>query len=127
VAEAHRHDCKMVQETLESIPVKRPAPPPTTPQGICLDTGDDDDEIREWLAEFGCTAHIGAWGEEANALQQDAGCRAGGGSWNARIVGGIASGACCSAGTRTCAPIWGFCIWSVLMSRIDKLAYWDSL
>jgi putative transposase len=76
VAGAHRHDCKMVRETLESIPVKRPAPPPTTPQGMCLDTGDDDDEVRDWLAEFGCTAHIGAWGEEANALQQDAGCRA---------------------------------------------------
>ena len=57
-------------------PPRAPAPPPTTPQGMCLDTGDDDDEVRDWLAEFGCTAHIGAWGEEANALQQDSGCRA---------------------------------------------------
>ena len=32
----------------------------------------------------------------------------GGGSWSARIVGWIAAGACLSAGTRQCAPIWGF-------------------
>jgi putative transposase len=68
---ANRHDVKMVRETIEHIPVKRPAPTPTTPQGICLDTGDDDDEVRDLLAEFGFTAHIRARGEEAKALKQD--------------------------------------------------------
>ena len=73
---ANRHDCKMVRETIESIPVKRPAPTPALPQGMCLDKGYDDDEVRDLLAEFGFTAHIRARGEEAKALQQDAGFRA---------------------------------------------------
>ena len=76
VAGANRHDCKRVRETSERIPVKRPAPTPTTPQGMCWDTGDDDDEGRDVLAECGCPAHIRARGEEAKALKQDAGCRA---------------------------------------------------
>jgi putative transposase len=73
---ANRHDFKMVRETIESIPVKRPAPTPATPQGMCLDKGYDSDEVRDLLAEFGFTAHIRARGEEAKALQQDAGFRA---------------------------------------------------
>jgi putative transposase len=73
---AQRHDCKMVRETLESMPVQRPAPTPATPQGMCLDQGDDDDEVRDVRAACGCTAHIRARGEEATALQQDARCRA---------------------------------------------------
>ena len=73
---ANRNDFKMVRETIESIPVKRPAPTPATPQGMCLDKGYDDDEVRDLLAEFGFTAHIRARGEEAKALQQDAGFRA---------------------------------------------------
>ena len=73
---ANRNDFKMVRETIESIPVKRPAPTPATPQGMCLDKGYDDDEVRDLLAEFGFTAHIRARGEEAKALKQDAGFRA---------------------------------------------------
>ena len=73
---ANRHAFKMVRETLERIPVNRPAPTPAMPQGMCLDNGDDDDEVRDVLAEFGFTAHIRARGEEAKALQQDAGFRA---------------------------------------------------
>jgi putative transposase len=73
---ANRNDFKMVRETIERIPVKRPAPTPATPQGMCLDKGYDYDEVRDLLAEFGFTAHIRARGEEAKALQQDAGFRA---------------------------------------------------
>jgi hypothetical protein len=76
VAGAKRHDCKMVRETIERMPVKRPAPTPATPQGMCLDKGDDADEVRDWRAAWGFTAHIRARGEEATALQQDAGFRA---------------------------------------------------
>jgi putative transposase len=73
---ANRHAFKMMRETIESMPVKRPAPTPATPQGMCLDKGDDDAEVRDVLAEFECTAHIRARGEEAKALTQDAGFRA---------------------------------------------------
>jgi len=38
---ANRHDCKMVQATLESVPVQRPQPTRKRPQGICLDKGYD--------------------------------------------------------------------------------------
>jgi hypothetical protein len=73
---ANRKDFKMGRETIERLPVKRPAPTPAMPQGMCLDKGDDDDEVRDVLAEFGFTAHIRGRGEEAKALQQDAGFRA---------------------------------------------------
>jgi len=36
---ANRHDMKLVQATLESIPVERPQPTPEAPQGLCLDKG----------------------------------------------------------------------------------------
>jgi len=73
---AHRHDFKMVRETLRSIPIARPTPTPQQPQGMCLDQGDDADEVRELLAEFGCTAPIRARGAEAKALKQEAGFKA---------------------------------------------------
>jgi transposase len=73
VDSANRHDVKMARETIESIPVKRPQPTPATPQGIGLDKGDDDDEVRDLLAEFGFTAHMRTRGEEAKALKQEAG------------------------------------------------------
>jgi putative transposase len=73
---ANRHDFKMGRETIESIPVERPAPTPEPPQGLCLDKGYDDDEVRDLLAECGFTAHIRARGEEAKALKQEAGFKA---------------------------------------------------
>ena len=76
VAGAQRHDFKRVRETIESIPVKWLAPTPATPQGLDLDKSDDDDEVRDLRAAFGCTAHLRARGEEAKALKQDAGVRA---------------------------------------------------
>ena len=76
VAGAKRHDFKMARETLASLPVKRPAPTPATPHGLCLDKGDDSDAVRDWRAEFGCPAPIRGRGEEAAALKQDAGGRA---------------------------------------------------
>jgi putative transposase len=42
---------------------------------MCLDKGDDD-EVRDFLAEFGSTAHIRAHGEEAKTIQQEAGYKA---------------------------------------------------
>jgi putative transposase len=73
---ANRNDVKMVEATLMSIPIAGPTPTPAPPQGMCLDQGYDDDEVRELLAEFGFTAHIRARGEEAKALQQEAGFKA---------------------------------------------------
>jgi transposase len=73
---ANRNDFKMARETLESIPVARPAPTSEQPQGMCLDKGYDFDEVRELLAEFRFTAHIRARGEEAQAIKREAGYKA---------------------------------------------------
>jgi transposase len=70
---ANRHDMTLVRATLDSFVVKRPAPTAEQPQGLCLDKGYDDDEVRELRDEFGFTAPSRARGEEAQALQQEAG------------------------------------------------------
>lgn len=69
---ANRNDFKLVKETLESIPVERPAASGERPQGLCLDKGYDYDEVRELAKEFGYTAHIRSRGEEAQALKRRA-------------------------------------------------------
>ena len=73
---ANRHDSKMVEATLESIPVKRPKPTRKNPQGMCLDKGYDYDNVRDLVREFGYTAHIKARGEEARAIKRQAGFKA---------------------------------------------------
>lgn len=73
---ANRHDKKLAEATLESIPVGRPEPTEGAPQGMCLDKAYDYDDIRELVAEFGFTAHIRARGEEAKALKEEAGFKA---------------------------------------------------
>jgi putative transposase len=73
---ANRHDKKLVEPTLESIPVERPEPTEDKPQGMCLDKGYDYDDTRELVREFGFTAHVRARGEEAVALKREAGFKA---------------------------------------------------
>ena len=73
---ANRHDCKLVEATLESIPVKRPKPTKKKPQGVCLDKGYDYETVRDLVEEFGYTAHILARGEEAQAIKHEAGFKA---------------------------------------------------
>jgi putative transposase len=73
---ANRNDFKMAKETLESMPVKRPRPTRSHPQGMCLDKGYDYDEVRELVEAFGYTAHIRARGEEAQAIKKEAGFKA---------------------------------------------------
>ncbi len=55
---ANRPDMKMVEETLESIPVERPAPTAEDPQGLCLDLGYAYDEVQEIAEEFHFTTHL---------------------------------------------------------------------
>jgi putative transposase len=72
IAGANRHDMKLVNDTLESIMVKRPRPTKQAPQGLCLDKGYDYDEVRDLVTTFGFTAHIRARGEEAAAIKRSA-------------------------------------------------------
>jgi transposase len=73
---ANRNDMKLVEATLESIPVERPAPTPEEPQGLCMDKGYDYDEVRQIVEEFGFTAPIKARGEEAQEIKRKAGFKA---------------------------------------------------
>ena len=73
---ANRNDFKLARETLESVPVERPKPTETTPQGLCLDKGYDYQEVRELADEFEFTAHIRPRGEEAQAIKRQAGFKA---------------------------------------------------
>jgi putative transposase len=63
---------KLVRSTLDRLVIKRPQPTEAQPQGMCLDQGDDDQEVRDILAEFGFTAHIRSRGEEAQAIRDKA-------------------------------------------------------
>jgi len=73
---ANRNDMKLVEATLSSVPVERPAASADEPQGMCMDKGYDYDEVREVLAEFGFTAHIRSRGEEAQGAKRKARRRA---------------------------------------------------
>ena len=73
---ANRHDMRMVEATVNSIPVKRPKPTKKNPQGLCLDKGYDYDDVRELAKEFGYTLHLRTRGEEAQTLKRKAGFKA---------------------------------------------------
>ena len=90
VAGANKNDFKLVKETIQSVPIARPAPTPEKPQGMCMDKGYDYDEVRALLCEFGFTAHIRGRGEEAQAIKKEAGYKAGRWvveRWSAPIAG----------------------------------------
>jgi transposase len=72
VAGANVNDFKLVRETIESIPVKRPRPSRHKPQNLCLDKGYDYGEVRELAREFRFTAHIRSRGEEAVLIRRSA-------------------------------------------------------
>jgi putative transposase len=63
---------KMVEETLDSIPVERPEPGVEEEQNLCLDKGYAYEEVREIVAAFGFTAHIPPKGKEAQQVKRQA-------------------------------------------------------
>ena len=76
---ANRPDMKMVEETLESIPVELPEPVGQAEQHLCLDKGYAYDEVRELVEEFAFTAHIPAKkerGQPAVEVKRKAGHKA---------------------------------------------------
>ena len=73
---ANRPDMQLVRPTLDSLVVKRPQPTEAPPQGMGLDKGYDDQEVRDSVEECGCTAPIRSRGEEAQARQEQAGQKA---------------------------------------------------
>jgi transposase len=55
---------KLVESTLESIPVLRPIPTDECPQGLCLDKGYDHAVVRRGVRQLGFTPHVRSRREE---------------------------------------------------------------
>ena len=69
---ANRHDMKLTESTLESMPPAAQAARQAHlasggEQGVCLDAGYDYPQVREVVAALGYTAHIRPRGEEVQA------------------------------------------------------------
>jgi putative transposase len=73
---ANRHDLKLLQPTLDSIPIERPKPTKRSPQGLCLDRGYDYDSAREAAIARGFTPHVRTRGEEIELKVHTPGWRA---------------------------------------------------
>lgn len=67
---------KMVEATLESVPVAWPQPTPEAPQNLCLDKGYDFGAVRELIEAYRLIAHIQARGQEAEAKKTEPGFKA---------------------------------------------------
>jgi len=55
---------KLLEPTLESVPIARPIPDEGHPQGLCLDRGYDYDEIRALAVRQRFEPHIRTRGDE---------------------------------------------------------------
>jgi putative transposase len=73
---ANRHDLKLLEPTLDSIPIERPEPSEQSPQGLCLDRGYDYDSARATAVARGFTPHVRTRGEEIKRKAHTPGWRA---------------------------------------------------
>lgn len=67
---------KLLEATLESVPVARPIPTDEAPQGLCPDRGYDYDQVRELAIAQRFEPHIRTRGEELAAKVADPAWRA---------------------------------------------------
>ena len=61
----------LVEATVASIPIERPAAEEEHPQGMRMDKAYDSDPVRTFLAELGFTPHIRNHGEEAKDISEN--------------------------------------------------------
>ena len=76
ISGANTHDIKLLEATLDSIPLKRPKPTRRKKQHLCLDKGYDSEKVRRTLRRRHYTPHIKHRGEEAHDLKTKPGYRA---------------------------------------------------
>ena len=84
---ADRNDHKLLKDTLDSIPIKRPRPTRKRPQGLCLDKGYDNKETRELMTTYRFTPHIRSRDEEMTDKLRIPGWRARAASLPSRRLG----------------------------------------
>lgn len=70
VGGANVHDQKLVKETFQSIPVRRPQPKPRKRQHLCADKGYDADTVRQEAKRRRYIAHIPKKGESASTSKR---------------------------------------------------------
>jgi putative transposase len=58
VAGANTNDHKLLQQTFDSVPVRRPRPTRRRRQHLCLDAGYDNQQVRRWADAHGFTRHV---------------------------------------------------------------------
>jgi len=73
IAGANVNDFKLVEATLDSIPIKRPRSTRRRRQHLCLDKGYDYEDVRDVTNRRGYTAHIRTRGEEKLAKKRGRG------------------------------------------------------
>ena len=73
---ANRHDSKLLEPTLDSVPIERPEPSDERPQALCLDRGYDYPWVHELAEERGFKPHMRTRGDEIRLKLQTPGWRA---------------------------------------------------
>ena len=58
VSGANTHDIKLIEETFNSVPVKRPQPTTKRHQNVCLDKGYDSQNVRDFLRRRHYKPHV---------------------------------------------------------------------
>ena len=66
MAGANVHDQKLVEATLQTIPVRRPRPTPRKKQHLCADKGYDAKSVRRVATRRRYIAHIPKKGEDSS-------------------------------------------------------------
>ena len=61
---------KLLEPTLESVPIARPIPDEGSSQGLCLDRGYDFDTVRRMALEHRFEPHIRSRGEETELKER---------------------------------------------------------
>ena len=119
---ANRHDMKLVEDTLASVPQSiedkrlEHLRAGKEEQGLCMDAGYDYDQVREIAWEFGYTTHIRKRGEEKKRRPKQRARRRGAGWLSEPIPGSTATGVCSSDGKRRLGTTWPCCTLLALSS-----------
>ena len=71
IAGANRHDSKLLEETLVTLPIPRPAPEACGPQNVCLDKGYGYAFVGEILQRLAFIGHVRPITQEASTITCD--------------------------------------------------------
>ena len=97
---ANRHNQRLLEPTLTSIPIPRPAPTLARPQGLCLDRGYDSPPMGTLAIEHGFTPTSAPAAKRSASRPQTPGWRARRWVVEASTPGSTATARCSSAGQR---------------------------